>query len=184
MLICKIFHSFFDLRLEERVARQLYHFKSEIERRKQSNLTLEQDKFFPELFEVSSKHWTEIKIQDPSILPPTDGSPIPPITLDQYLHRVLLDTSLYEYGPLTTSALALLFRHMKPHDELVTTLSKVQILVEDEDVKVFYSAKAKLAKLRSILKDNDVSESETGEIEEIIREFIKMCTISEGNRKN
>lgn len=53
--------------------------------------------------------------------------------------KILLDLTLYQYLPLTKSALSLLFRHMRPNEELYHTLSNVQLLTKEKDVEVFTS---------------------------------------------
>lgn len=179
-MICKILHIFYDIRLEQRVANQLLLFKEAIEGRKLEDKYKPDQKFNPQLVPVSPSYWSEIKVNDPNNLEQTFRSGGSSISLDVYLHKVLLDLSLYEYPPLATSALALLFRHMKPHDELLYTLSKVQLLVEDEDVKMYNKAQIELLKLRNILKDNDISEEEVSDVSESLRIFIKMCTVSDG----
>lgn len=166
-MICKIFHIFYDLRLETRVAQQLLDFKN------QHTESHTDEQLEPKLAELYPKEWgeLEIKVEKHST------------NFEDFLRSTLLDLSLYQYEPLTTSALALLFRIMKPHDELVTTMAHVQILREHEEVEDFYKAKALQHEMQEILKDNDVDEEEMPRICEIVLELILLCCTKRGKEK-
>lgn len=127
----------------------------------------------PKLAELYPKEWREleIKVEKHST------------NFEDFLRATLLDLSLYQYDSLTTSALALLFRIMKPHDELVTVMSSVQILREHEEVEDFYKAKALQRELQDILKDNEVDEEEMPRIYKILLEFVDLCSSKHGRKK-
>lgn len=94
----------------------------------------------------------------------------------------MLDTSLYQYEPLTTSALSLLLRHIRSRDELISTLDRVQLLTDEESVRLYHHISRQLGKLQQILEDNDISEEDSPQIVEIIKDFIRKCCVDEGNR--
>lgn len=94
-------------------------------------------------------------------------------TDDNEFIEILLNLTLYDYEPLVSTAFKLLFRHMRfgpflffffvlkntyfpllsrPRDELVSTLRKVQLLTNEEAVKVFTQVSVDNLSLQELLK--------------------------------
>lgn len=70
---------------------------------------------------------------------------------------ILLDTTLYEYPQLTTAALGLLFRHLRPFNETIDVMEHVQLLTDGNSVKIYKAIAKGAGRLKDILKDNVIS---------------------------
>lgn len=165
--ITKIFHIFYNLQLEKRVAKRLFLFKqSEIEEENQSDAPRKKKKNKTSDYDIELVNITNKKEADAWVD-------------NQKFITILLDVMFYDYELLSTSVLSLLFRHMKPHDELCDTLEKVQLLVDDQSTRVYNIIKQKMGTLLVLMKDNDVSPEEMPELLEIVRTLIKLCCAKE-----
>lgn len=76
------------------------------------------------------------------------------------LTEIILENSLFEYGPLTAATLQLLFRHIRPFHETVSIFEDLQLLMDEESVKTFSTIANGLAEIKAIIKNNNITAQE------------------------